>query len=132
MHRGLAEQLTHAALGDAEHPTDLLLRAIVLVVERQHLLETLGEAPDLGGEAGAEFGGVVRLARIDERRLDLIGIDLAEAPERRTAGDVDQPLLVLLERDAELLGDALGLGAVPSSVSSVRMVRATVVARWRP
>src|SRR3954452_25185009 len=125
---GLGVQLGDARLGDAEDLPDLPEGQVLVVVERDHELLALRQGGDRVGEAVLELGGVEQVLRggrvgVVERvervggvqrveQGDLVARGVRHRPqlvERDDGGvgDLDQALLELLDRDAELLGHRL-------------------------
>src|SRR3954451_24136667 len=116
---GLRVQLGDARLGDAEDLADLAEGQVLVVVEGDHELLALGQGGDRVGEAVLELGGVEEVLRVGrvgvvqrvQQRHGVAGgvrhrPQLVERDDRGV-GDLDQALLELLDRDAELLGHLL-------------------------
>src|SRR5215213_10808973 len=116
---GLGVQLGDARLGDAEDLPDLPERQVLVVVEGDHELLALRQGGDRVGEAVLELGGVEQVLRVGRvgvvqrvEQGDLVAGGVRHRPQLverddRGVGDLDQALLELLDRDAELLGHLL-------------------------
>src|SRR5215208_5726998 len=116
---GLRVQLGDARLRHAEDLADLSQRQVLVVVERDHELLALGQRRDRVGEAVLELGGVEDLLRVGRvgvvqgvQQRDLVAGGVRDRPQLverddRRAGDLDQRLLELLDRQVELVGHLL-------------------------
>src|SRR3954454_5114358 len=111
---GLRVQLGDARLGDAEDLADLSEGQVLVVVERDHELLALGQGGDRVGQAVLELGGVEDLLRVGRvgvvqrvQQRDLVAGRVRDRPQlvqrhHGRVGDLDQRLLELLDREAEL------------------------------
>src|SRR5579875_2352338 len=111
---GLGVQLRHPRLGHAEHLADLAEGEVLVVVERDDELLTLGQRGDGIRDPLTQLGLVDERLRVGRagvgqrvEQRDLIAARIRDVPhlvqrDDRRVGDLDELLLEVLDRDLQL------------------------------